>query len=105
MKKLVCFGFAVALCAVGLARPAQAEGKKATVKIVNKSDYDIHHMFLAPHGDDNWGPDQLGEHTITKKGGSFTLSSIPCETYDVQLVDEDGDKCEVESVDICGGSD
>jgi hypothetical protein len=31
------------------------------------------------------------------------LTDIPCNTYDVKLVDEEGDECVVEAVDICGG--
>jgi len=33
------------------------------------------------------------------------LNSIPCDSYDVRLTDEDGDECVVEDVDICGGSE
>lgn len=48
--------------------------------------------------------DQLGDHVI-KNGGSLTLTGIPCDEYDVKLVDEDGDECIVEAVDVCGEDD
>ncbi len=93
--------FVVLIASVG----AQAQGKTATVKIVNKSDWEIHEFYLSPSGpDDDWGPDQLRKNVIAAHSGSFTLNQIPCNTYDVKLVDEDGDSCEVEKVDICGGS-
>jgi len=85
---------------------AQAADKKANVKIVNNSDWEIHELYVSPAGPgDDWGPDQLQKNVIKAKGGTFTLQQIPCDTYDVKLVDEDGDACEVDKVDICGGSD
>ena len=50
------------------------------------------------------GADQLRDHTI-EPGQSFTLSGVPCDTWDVRLVDEDGDECVVPDVDICGQND
>jgi hypothetical protein len=83
---------------------AATKGKKATVKIVNKSDWEIHHFYLSSTDDDDWGPDQLGDDVIST-GESFLLKQIPCDSYDVKLVDEDDDECEVEDVDICGGAE
>jgi len=81
------------------------QAANATVKVVNKSDWEIHEFYLSPSGPgDDWGPDQLRQAVIAKKTGTFTLTQIPCATYDVKLVDQDGDECQVEKVDICGGS-
>ena len=97
---LAGFGWLVASDAV------QAESKKAAVKIVNKSDWEIHEFYLSPAGPgDDWGPDQLKKAVIAEKTGTFTLQQIPCDTYDVKLVDEEGDECEVLNVDICGGAE
>lgn len=74
----------------------------SVIHITNKSDWEIHHFFLAPSESDKWGPDQLGDEVIKAGGGSFELHKVPCDTFDVKLVDEDGDECVVESVDICG---
>ena len=107
MKKVaVFFGVAlVSLAALTLPAPAHAaKGKKAAVKVVNKSDWEIHHFFLSSTEDDEWGPDQLGDEVIGTND-SFTLKSIPCDSYDVKLVDEDGDECVVDDVDICGGAE
>lgn len=78
--------------------------KKATVTIINSSDWDIFHFFLSSADDDDWGPDQLGKQVVGK-GESFKLTDIPCDSYDVRLIDEDDDECIVEEVDICGGND
>ena len=107
MKKVAVF-FGVALVSLAaLTLPAAAHaagGKKAAVKIVNQSKWEIHHFFLSSTGEDHWGPDQLGEEVVGT-GESFTLKSIPCDSYDVKLVDEDGDECVVDDIDICGGAE
>ncbi|HEX6900763.1 MAG TPA: hypothetical protein VF789_13640 [Thermoanaerobaculia bacterium] len=106
MRKLaVPCGLALAAL-VALTVPAQlhAAPKKATVKVVNKSDWQIDHFYLSSSDDDEWGPDQLGDDVIGS-GESFSLKNIPCDNYDVMLVDEDGDECVVEAVDICGGAE
>jgi hypothetical protein len=106
MKKVaVVFGVAlVSLASFGLPAIADAAGKKATVKVVNKSDWELNHFYLSPTGEDEWGPDQLGEDVIATDE-SFSLNQIPCDSYDVKLVDEEDDECIVEDVDICGGSE
>ena len=42
---------------------------------------------------------------MIKPGATFTLGNIPCDTWDVKLVDEDHDECIVTHVDICGSND
>lgn len=99
MKKGVVYLLVAAVC---LAIPVSLQA--ASVKVVNKSDWQIDEFYLSSSEDGEWGPDQLGDQVIGP-GESFTLKSIPCDTYDVLLVDEDGDECVVEEVDICGGKE
>ena len=82
-----------------LASPAFA-AKHATVKVINQSKWEIHHLFLSSSTDDEWGEDQLGEEVLAK-GDSITLTDIDCDTYDIKVVDEDGDECIIEEVDLC----
>lgn len=99
------FGYiAVSLAALLIAAPALAAKSDSQVEIVNRSDWDIHQLYLSSVDEDEWGPDQLGDEIIPS-GGSFTLHSIPCDDYDVQLIDEDGDACVVSGVSLCGDSD
>jgi hypothetical protein len=79
--------------------PSFAQGK-ANVTIKNKSKWEIHHLFLSPTTKSKWGPDQLGDDIISAEGGTFMLTNIPCDRYDVKLLDEDGDECVVEDVDL-----
>jgi hypothetical protein len=101
---VLCGVAMLGLAVFGLPVAAHAAGKKASVKVVNKSDWEIHHFFLSPTEQDHWGPDQLGDDVIGTDE-AFTLKTIPCDSYDVKLIDEDGDECVVEDVDICGGSE
>ena len=84
-----------------IALPSFAAPKKATVKIINQSKWEIHHIFLSSTEDESWGEDQL-EDEILVKGDAITITNIPCDLYDVKVVDEDGDECIIEEVDLCG---
>lgn len=99
MKRTLHCIVAIMLAAVFPA--AASAAKKADVKITNRSDWEIHHFYLSSTEDDEWGPDQLGDEVIDT-GDSFTLTDVPCDDYDVKLIDEDGDECVVGAVDICG---
>ena len=57
-----------------------------------------------PAEQNEWGPDQLRDEVIGS-GDSFRLTGIPCDEFDVRLVDEDGDECVVMGVDICGSNE
>lgn len=95
MRKIL-FGFA-GLLAAGTAMAS-------TVTVQNASDWAFVQLFVSPVDENAWGPDQLGQHVVGS-GESISLQGVPCDTYDVKLVDEDGDQCVVGGVDICGGSD
>ena len=79
---------------------AGAAKKKATIKVINQSKWEIHHLYLSPSSSKHWGPDQLGEE-ILKKGESITLTNIDCDDYDIRVVDEDGDECVIEEQSLC----
>lgn len=100
MKNLTRFSLVLLLlCAVSL--PASAARKrKATAKLINQSNWVIYHVYLSPVSEDTWGPDLLDDEVLSK-GDSLTLTNIPCNSYDVKIVDEDGDECVVEEVDLC----
>jgi hypothetical protein len=95
--------YAVLLC-VAFAGSAWAGKYDSVVTIQNDSSWDIHQMYLSSTEDENWGPDQLGEQVIGSEE-SFKLHGIPCDDYDVKLVDEDGDECVVGGVSLCAKSD
>jgi len=83
---------------------AEARRSDSDVTFVNRSSWDIYEIYLSAVDEDEWGPDQL-EEGILESGASFLLHSIPCDDYDVLLIDEDGDECVLEDVDLCGDSE
>ena len=92
--------FVVAALAVVASTIGIAAQKKVSVTVVNRSDWEIHELYLSSIDEDKWGPDQLGTQIIAAKNGRFKLSGIPVGDYDVKLVDEDEDECVVEGVEI-----
>ena len=97
MKKL-----ALALLVLfAVALPSLAAPKKAKVKIINQSKWEIHHVYLSSSEDESWGEDLLEDDILTK-GDTLTITNISCDLYDVKVVDEDGDECIIEEVDLCG---
>lgn len=98
MKRLLKLSLAaLLLCAVSA--PMFAAG--ATVKVINQSKWEIHQLFLSSSSEESWGPDQLDDE-ILAKGDSMTLTHIECDDYDIKVVDEDGDECVIEQVELCG---
>lgn len=83
---------------------AEARRSDSDVTFVNRSSWDIYEIYLSAVDEEEWGPDQL-EEGILESGASFLLHSIPCDDYDVLLIDEDGDECTLEDVDLCGDSE
>jgi hypothetical protein len=47
----------------------------------------------------------MTDPTVNAREAAHRLTGIPCDTWDVKLVDEDGDECVVQDVNICGAGD
>ena len=78
-----------------------ASAATSTVSITTESSWTITELYLSAVDVQEWGPDQLGEHVI-EPNSSYNLSDVPCDVYDVRLVDEDADVCVVGGVKLCG---
>lgn len=87
-----------------VATPALADRTDSRIIIVNKSKWAIHEMYFSPTDETEWGEDQLGSQTI-ETGDQFTLTGVPCDKWDVKVVDEDGDECVVQNVALCADAD
>ncbi len=70
-----------------------------SLELVNKSKWEIHELYFSDTDESDWGEDQLDDEIIETKD-SFTLTKIAKGKYDVKIVDEDGDSCEIEDVDF-----
>ncbi|MBA3455715.1 MAG: hypothetical protein H0T42_21650 [Deltaproteobacteria bacterium] len=72
----------------------------STLTIDNDSSYTFVEINLSPENTIAWGPDLLGAEVLNP-GEVFEVSGIACDTYDIRVIDEDGDMCIVQSVDLC----
>lgn len=76
-----------------------AAQNRYSLKLNNKSKFDIYHLQVSSTEEDEWGPDQLGDNVL-EAGTSFTLTNIKPGEYDIRVIDEDGDKCVLNNVKI-----
>ena len=90
------------LLSAALAAVATAAYASALV-IHNESSWDIHRIYLSSTDSESWGPDQLDDD-ILYSGQTLTLNGVECDYYDVKVVDEDGDECEIRNVKLCSDS-
>ena len=62
-----------------------------TLTMINElEDYTIFFIYVSPTGMDTWGEDRLGSGNVLSPGEGGTLE-LPKGTYDIKIVDEDGD--------------
>ena len=87
--------------APGRARHSPPAAWHAKVTIENQSHWAITQLFLAPLDGSGWGEAQLGANDRIGSGRSLEIGGIDCDSYDMLLVDEAGDECIVEDVDLC----
>ena len=62
-------------------------------EISNQSRWDIHKIFISPCRSENWGRDRLGRSVLSS--GESASIELPGGCYDLLLVDEEGDRCDV----------
>lgn len=93
------FTVSILLLTLTLAAPALAG--KSTVEVKNYSDWTIEEFYMSPTDNDDWGDDLLGREVLSP-GDTFTLWNITCDDWDILVIDEDGDECVLEEVDLCG---
>lgn len=74
-----------------LASLSNASAPSLTITVVNNSGWEIRSLYLSPADNDNWGPDQLNEASISA-GATRTLS-VSWDQSTVKLVAEDQDGC------------
>lgn len=69
---------------------SRATAPALSLSVVNNSQQEIQHLYLAPAGTDNWGADQLGSPIAP--GVTRTLN-VSWEQSTVKLVAEDEEGC------------
>ena len=67
--------------------------------INNKSEYDIHELYVSKSKSSKWGPDQLGDDQIDA-GEKYRLRDVTAGVYELKVVDEDGTECTIEEAEF-----
>ena len=75
------------------------DGVDGTLTVDNQSNFVILELHVTPVGSSTWGPNLLSGDGLFPDE-SITLG-VECDLYDALLVDEDGEECEIEAVDLC----
>jgi hypothetical protein len=68
-----------------------ATAPSLTISVVNNSSWEIRHLYLSPVDNDNWGPDQLNQSSISS--GTTRNLNVSWDQSTVKLVAEDQDGC------------
>ena len=76
-----------------------SEGVDATLTVVNESDFVIEEIYLTEVDNPEWGRNLLAGDALFPDE-ELTLG-VECDLYDALLVDEDGEECELEGIDLC----
>jgi hypothetical protein len=82
---------AVVFTLAALTPLSSASAPSLTITVVNNSGWEIRHLYLSPADNDNWGPNQLNESSISP-GATRTLN-VSWDQSTVKLVAEDQDGC------------
>ncbi|HQS10012.1 MAG: argininosuccinate lyase [Rhizobiales bacterium 24-66-13] len=93
-------------CFMMIAAPVHAAGKQDFV-LVNKTGYDISHVYVSPVKSDDWEEDVLGKDVL-EDGDTWTIkfnrSTNACK-WDLKVVYDDDDSTAVwKNIDLCSVS-
>ena len=79
---------------------SNANAPATSISVTNNSSRTISHIYLSSPDNDNWGPDQLSETSISP-GASVTINNASCNQATVKVIAEDQDGCFVSAVIEC----
>jgi hypothetical protein len=71
----------------------------SSLLVSNRSDFEIHEMYVTPIDSPSWGENLLGGSVLYPNESMYV--GLECGTYDAMLIDETGAVCEVMNVDLC----
>jgi hypothetical protein len=100
MKRCAIAMFVAASLQVGGCAVHADDTSDSTLTVSNRSDYEIEDLFITLHHSSRWGSDFLGDQPL-RPGEVIVLDHLPCDTYDVLIVDETDAECEVDAISLC----
>lgn len=71
-----------------------------TIKVVNKTDFDIDAIYLSEVDAELWGETILDDEEVLQPGEQVEVD-VDCGRWDVRLVAPSDSACVLEDVDIC----
>lgn len=71
----------------------------SSLRVENRSDFEIHEMYVTPVDSSSWGPNLLDGGILYPHESMYI--GVACGTYDAMLIDETGAICEVSAIDLC----
>ena len=98
---LILFSAFAVIPSVAGAQTTQRRRNRFEYTIRNNSRYVIRELYFETSENDQWGPDRLGSNVLPV-GQSFRLTNIIAGEYDMKLVDQDGDECQLFNIMVCG---
>jgi hypothetical protein len=103
--KAIGFVLAFSWCVlIALAGPTQAAEAKQDFDLVNKTGYEIKHVYVSPGKSDDWEEDVLGKDTLDDGEAwaiKFHRSEKTC-TWDLKVVyADDGSSAVWHDIDLC----
>lgn len=77
----------------------QGQDKGKEIEFANSSRLVVGELYLSPPKENQWGEDRLGDAVI-ESGASIRLKGVQPGRHDVKIVDEEGDECVIDNVQI-----
>ena len=74
----------------------------AELEIINSSLKAIHHLYLAPASAQSWGKDLLSGASVgtVAPTNRHTITGLAPAAYDLRLIDESGEECEIQGIEV-----
>jgi hypothetical protein len=92
LNSKIYFSVLMLVAMLGTLTPLSATASPPlTIRVVNNSNWEIRRLYLSPVDNDNWGPDQLNESSISP--GTTRNLNVSWDQSTVKLVAEDQDGC------------
>lgn len=89
--------------AIAIAVAGAACSSDSDLTIKNESSFAIAALYMSSSSTSDWGPDLL-EDELLEPGDRIEISEIECDDYDIKVIDEDGDDCVLEKIELCANS-
>lgn len=97
---IVCVAIATLILSATPFQDPPTGQEARTIKVVNKTDFDIDAIYLSEVDAESWGETILDDEEVLKPGEQVEID-VDCGRWDVRLVAPSDSACVLEDVDIC----